>query len=42
MPDAQKDDNNVSTVLVVSKDDLKTPVNVAVEPTTGAIIVEIS
>ena len=41
MAEAKRDKNNVPTVLVVSKDDLETPVNVAVEPTTGAVIVEI-
>ena len=40
--EAQKDENNVSTILVVSSTDFETPVNVAVNPATGAIIVEIS
>ena len=40
--EAQKDENNVSTILVVSSTDFETPVNVAVNPSTGAIIVEIA
>lgn len=41
MADAEKDDNNVSTILAVSTDDGETPVNIAINPDTGAIIVEI-
>lgn len=41
MANAEKDDNNVSTIIAVSKDDNETPVNVAVNPDTGGVMVEI-
>ena len=42
MPEAEKDENNVSTIIAVSKDDSEIPVNVSTNSTTGAIIVEIA
>ncbi len=41
MADAEHDENNIPTIIVVSKDDNETPVKVATNPITGALIVEI-
>ena len=41
MAEAFRDENYVVTLLAVSMIDLATPVNIAVNPTTNAIIVEI-
>jgi hypothetical protein len=40
--DAPRDDNREPTVIGVSKVDMETPVPIAVNPTTGAVIVEVS
>lgn len=41
MADASRDDNRVTVFLAVSMLDLATPVEVAVNPSTGAVIVEL-
>lgn len=41
MAEAYQDGNYVYTLLAVSMIDLATPVNIAVNPSTNAIIVEI-
>lgn len=38
---AERDDNNVTTLIGVSSVDYETPVTVAVNPTTHALIVTI-
>ena len=40
--DAERDDNRVTVVIVVSKLDLSTPSPIAVVPSTGAVVVELS
>ena len=42
MANAKKDSNRKPTIIGVNKNDAETPTNVAVNPLTGAIIVEIS
>ena len=39
---ASRDENRVTTLIGVSKIDLKTPVTIAVNPSTNALIVEIA
>jgi hypothetical protein len=42
MAQAKRDENRVTTAIGVSKIDKKTPTVIAVNPTTNALIVEIS
>ena len=39
--EAKRDENRVTTLIGVSSVDLETPVNVAVNPVTYAILVEV-
>ena len=41
MADAPRDDNFIAVILAVSMIDLATPSLIAVNPVTGAVIVEI-
>ena len=41
MSEAVRDENRVTAIIVVSMIDLATPVRVAVNPATNAVIVEI-
>jgi len=41
MAEAERDDNRVTTLIGISSVDLITPANVAVNPVTNAVIVEI-
>ena len=41
MAEAKRDSNRVVTMIGVSKVDLETPVNIAIEPTTNALIIEV-
>ena len=41
MAQAKRDENRVTTLIGVSSVDLSTPANVAVNPTTNAVIVEV-
>ena len=38
--ESERDENRVVTIIAVSSIDLETPVTVAVDPVTGAIITE--
>lgn len=40
MPDANRDSNRVPTVIGVSSVDLVTPTKIAVNPTTGAVLID--
>lgn len=42
MADAERDENRVTTIIGVSSDDYETPVVVAVNPTTKAVVVEVA
>lgn len=42
MANAERDDNYVTTILGVDENDLETPVNIAVNPVTGAVIIQLS
>lgn len=42
MADAKRDENRVTTLIAVSNVDNKTPVLLKVNPSTGAIIVELA
>jgi len=42
MAESERDENRITTIICVSSVDLATPVVVAVNPTTNAVIVEIA
>ena len=39
---AERDENRITTIICVSEIDLETPVTVAVNPSTGAVITEVA
>jgi len=41
MAEASFDDNYIRTIIAISMIDLATPVEIAVNPATGAVIVEL-
>ena len=41
MAEAERDENRVPTLIGVDKDDANVPTKIAVNPATGAIIVEL-
>lgn len=42
MADAKRDENRIVTIICVSEVDYITPVTIAVDPTTHAVLVEVA